>query len=113
LSKDNYGSRKRFSIESALLEKRLIFDLAKITEEKFARVISDLEACFDHQFPTTGGVVEEYIGVKRKVINFITKVLPRNQHYEGTENGVRTEYYGGFHELLGGSGQGNVSQECV
>ena len=33
LSNDNYGSRKGYSIESALLEKRLIFDLAKKTGE--------------------------------------------------------------------------------
>ena len=51
LSKHNPGSRKGYSIESALLEKRLIFDLAKKTEEVFSYAISDLEACYDRQLP--------------------------------------------------------------
>ena len=43
MSEHNYLSRKRFSINSALLEKRLIFDLARKTDDLFAHTTSDLE----------------------------------------------------------------------
>ena len=46
-SKHNHGSRKGFSIDSSLLEKKLIFDLARKIEESFACTISDLDACYD------------------------------------------------------------------
>ena len=59
MSKHNYGYRKGYSIESALLEKILIFDLAKKNKEVFTYAISDLEACYDMQLPKIGGVVKE------------------------------------------------------
>ena len=108
VSKCNHGSRKGHSIENALLEKRLIFDLAKKTEDSCAHVTSDLEACYDRQLPNIGGIVEESIGVNREAIKLITKVLPRCKHFIGTTYGVGKESYGEMNELLGGTGQGNV-----
>ena len=68
-SKYNYGSRKGHSIEKDSLEKRLMFDHAKKTEELNA-CVSDLEACYDRKFPESCGLVEESIGANNKVINF-------------------------------------------
>ena len=47
LSQHGYGSRKGFSIESALLEKRLLLDNAKRAGHKMMYLMSDLEACYD------------------------------------------------------------------
>ena len=46
-SKHNYGSRSGYSIENALLEKRLIVDHAKKSGEDNVCAVSDLEACYD------------------------------------------------------------------
>ena len=59
LYKHEYWSRKGYSIESASLEKRFIFDLAKSTEEVFSYTISNLESCYDRQLTKIGGFVEE------------------------------------------------------
>ena len=46
-SKANYGSRKNYSIESALLEKRLIFDHSALETTETIYNFTDLEACYD------------------------------------------------------------------
>ena len=87
-SKHNYGSRQGCSIDSDLLEKRLILDLAKKTEEICAHATSDLEACCDRQLPNIGGIVEELVGANREAIKLITKVLPRCKHFIRTTCGI-------------------------
>ena len=77
LSKPNYGSRKGFSIDSALLEKRLLFDYAKRREESNIYLTSDLEACCDRQLPNIGGIVAESVGVNRNMMNILSKMLPK------------------------------------
>ena len=47
LSKFNFGSRKQYSIESALLEKRLLYDTSKYNNEPTIHLLSDLEACYN------------------------------------------------------------------
>ena len=46
ISKNDYWSRKGFSIDLDLLEKRFIFDLVK-KENSSACAMSDLEVCHD------------------------------------------------------------------
>ena len=46
-SKANYGSRKNYSIESALLEKRLIFDSIILTCKLTIYNLTDLKSCYD------------------------------------------------------------------
>ena len=41
----------------------------------------DLEACYDRQFPSIGGMVEESIGLSKEVIKLFTKVLLRRKHF--------------------------------
>ena len=46
-SKVNYGSRKNYSIESALLEKRLIFDSSILSCKLIMYNLTDLQSCYD------------------------------------------------------------------
>ena len=58
-SKCNYVYRKGHSLETVMLEKILIFDYAKKTEEANVHTISDLEVCYDRQMPELCGLVEK------------------------------------------------------
>ena len=80
-SNHNYGSRQDYSVESELIEKRLILNLAKREEKQVTCTISDLEACYDIQLPNIGGAFEESMRVNREVIKLFTKVLPRCKHF--------------------------------
>ena len=73
MSKCNHGSRKGHSIESALLEKLLVFDLETKIEEEFSCATSDLEACHDRKLPNVGGIVEHPIRVNREAVNLLQK----------------------------------------
>ena len=46
-SKVNYGSRKNFSIETVLLEKRLILDNILIVTKPTIYTLTDLKSCYD------------------------------------------------------------------
>ena len=46
-SKANYGSRKNYSIESAMLEKRLVIDNSLLSGEPTMCHLTDLKACYD------------------------------------------------------------------
>ena len=85
-----------------------MFDHAKKTEELNVHTMSDLEACYDVQIPELCGLVEEQIGVNRKLINLLTKALPRFEHNAGMVNGVSVDEHSGKHYLLGGIEQGNI-----
>ena len=98
--KYNYGSRKGQYAENALLEKRLISDHAKKKEELNVHITSDLEDCYDRKTTELCGLVEESIGGNRKVINLLTKVLPRLEHHVGTINGISADEHGGENDLL-------------
>ena len=58
-------------------------------------VTSDLEACCDTQIPELCGLAEDSIGANRKVINLLTKVLPRLEHHSGTVNTISVDKYDG------------------
>ena len=47
LSQFNYGSRANYSIETAILEKRLMYDVAVRDGKPMLHNISDLKACYD------------------------------------------------------------------
>ena len=51
LSNFDCGYRKGYSIETVFLEKRLIFNHTKKTEDVSARATSDLEASHDRKTP--------------------------------------------------------------
>ena len=47
MSKFNYRLRQHYSIEMAILEKRLIYNLAARDGKEMMHTISDLKACYD------------------------------------------------------------------
>ena len=65
MSKHDCGSRKGCSIESALLEKILMLNLANRVGKQVASMPPYLDVCCDRQLPNTGGVVEESTGEHR------------------------------------------------
>ena len=80
-SKSNYGSRKNYSIESALLEKRLILDHSLLSYKVTIYCLTDLQSCYDRQLLNIGGIIEESSGRDRKAMKLITKVMPNLKHF--------------------------------
>jgi len=107
LSKFNYGSRRNYSIETAILEKRLMYNMAARDGCKMMHTISDLKACYDRQLPNIGCLVEEAVGVEREPAKLFARVLPVMNHYICTSFGISENYYGSDIFKLGGTGQGN------
>ena len=99
----NFGSRKNYSIKSALLEKRLIYDSSKYNNEITIHLLSDLEACYDRQIPSIGGMVEEAVGVDRRAIMLITKIIETMRHHISIGFRISKASYGGPHEKLVGT----------
>ena len=106
-STSNYGSRKNYSIESAILEKRLSFDNSMINGTNTIYHLTDLQSCYDRQLVNIGRMVEESARRSRKVIQLITKEIPNWNHYISTNFGISSIYYGGEDNRLAGTGQGN------
>ena len=57
VSKNNFGSRPDYSIESAILYKRLVYDNSKLTNEVIVYNMTDLEACYDRQLALIESIV--------------------------------------------------------
>jgi len=103
----NYGSRKNFSIETALLEKRLILDHSVLETKQIIYNFTDLQSCYDRQLSKIGSIVEEAAGRNRKAMYLFTKIMPNFEHYINTGYGISTISYGGEECQLAGTGQGN------
>ena len=108
VSKCNFGSRQGYSVESAILEKRLLYESNIFTEEKVVHTISDLAACYDRQLANLCCLAEETVGVERNPCIVFLKLIPHFHHYVSTSFGISNLRYGGEDELLAGTGQGNV-----
>ena len=77
ISKYNFGSRRNYSIETALLEKRMIYDASKHDGKITIYNLTDLEACYDRQLPKVSGLVQEVVGVNQKCIKVIVNIISR------------------------------------
>jgi len=108
LSKYNFGSRRNYSIDTALLEKRLIYDASIKNEELHIHNMTDLEACYDRQLPKVSGLIQEAVGVDRKCIKMIMRVITKFRHHICTNHRISETYYGDDEEELAGNGQGNL-----
>ena len=75
-SKASYGLRKKFSIETAILEKRLVFDSSMLSNKPTIYHLTDLQSCYNRQSANIGGILEESIGRDRKAMKLITKIIP-------------------------------------
>ena len=85
LLKYSFGLRKGYAIDEVLLEKCLFYDSIMRNNKKAITRITDLEAYYDRQLPNIGRIVKESIGIDRKAIKLITKVLLRMKHYVCTK----------------------------
>ena len=74
-SKANYGSRLNYSIETALLEKRIIFDNSMLTMENTIYTFTDLKACYNKQLINLGSIIEESVERDRNAIMIFAKIL--------------------------------------
>jgi len=106
-SKANYGSRKNYSIETAILQKRLIFDNSLIEMKPSIYNFTDLKSCYDRQLANVGSIVEESVGRNRAAMKLYTKIMPKFKRYISTGYGISEQYYGGEEDQLAGTGQGN------
>ena len=105
-SKANYGSRRNYSITSALLQKRLTFDNSLISMKCTVHALTDLQSCYDRQLPNIGSIVEESAGRNRREMQLCAKIMLYFQNHVSTGCGVSEKYYGGENKLAG-TGQGN------
>jgi len=103
-SKANYSSRKNYSIESALLEKRLIFNNSMLSGKETIYTLTDLQSCYDCQLANIGGIIEESVGRDYIAIKLIIKVIPNWRHYIWTGFGISESYYEGEDDQLAGTG---------
>ena len=79
-SKANYGSRRNCSIETAILEKRLIIDHSILAMRNTICNFADLKSCYDRQLAKVGSIVEESTGRNRKAMILFTKIMPEFKH---------------------------------
>ena len=61
-SKANYGSRKNYSIETVILEKRIIFNHSILNMQNTIYTFTDLKACYDCQLVNLESIIEELVG---------------------------------------------------
>ena len=75
-SKSNYRSRKNYSIESAILEKQLVFDSSLLSSNMTIYYLMDLKSCYNHQLANIGRLIEESVSRDRNVMQLISKLIP-------------------------------------
>ena len=63
LSKFNYRSRRFYSIDEAILEKRLIYDISRYNKQLTINVITNFEVCYNQQLCNIGSIVKEFVGI--------------------------------------------------
>ena len=67
LLKYNYGSRRHYSINTAILEKRLMYDTSIKNGLTTMCNISDLKASYNRQLSNIGCIVQEAVWVSKNV----------------------------------------------
>ena len=70
--------------------------------------MTNLKAYYNRQLPELGVIVEESIGIKRKQIQLIAKVLPIIEHHIYMSFRAISEFYRGINERQAGMGQGHI-----
>ena len=106
-SKVNYGSRKTYAIESAILEKWLTADNSLLLDNLISYHLINLQAYYDRKLAKVEGILEESAGRERKVLKLISRVILNWNHYVSTLFEISRLYYGSEDNHLTGTGQGN------
>ena len=57
ISKYNYGSRSGYSIEDAILEKRIFYDYSMLKGNTIIYNMTNLQGCYDQQLAEIGSIV--------------------------------------------------------
>ena len=107
ISKFYYGSRSNYSIENAILEKQLMYNLVIRDRNEIMYNISDLEAYYNRQLPNIGCLVEESVGVEKEPAMLFAKILPVMEHHICTSYRISKDLYGSKTYKLGGTDQVN------
>ena len=68
VSKCNYGSRTNYLINNTIFEKRLWYNNSLLKGMTTIHNIMNLKACYDRLLPDIGSIVEELIGIERKIM---------------------------------------------
>ena len=103
-SKANYSSRKNYSIESAILEKRIIFDNSLITLKLTVYNLTDLKSYYNRQLPNLGSIIKEFVGCNGEVMRLFMKIMPKFHYYVCTSYRVSAIFYGRERIELAGTG---------
>ena len=69
--------QKNYSIESASLEKRIVFDNSLISCKKNVYHLIDLKLCYNRQLVNIRALIEESIGVNKNAMQLMTKIISR------------------------------------
>ena len=89
------------------VRKRLIHGISQYGHETTVHLLSDLEACYDRQIPKIGEIGEigeELMGIDRKAIQLITKIVSLFKHFARTGFITSEESYGGKDKKLVATG---------
>ena len=100
----NNGSRANYSIETMILEKRLMYNVTVRDGKPMLHNISDLKAFYDRQLPNLGCMIEEAVDVNREASKIFAEVLPIMNHYMCTDFSISKTAYGNKRKKLGGTG---------
>ena len=108
LSEYNHSFRKGYSINKAILEKKLIYNSSIQIGKLIVYVVTDLSACYDRQLTNIVSIVLQSIGVNWHAITLISKILLSFQHQIYTGYRISSESYSNSKDHYGGTGQGNI-----
>ena len=72
-----------------------------------------MELYYNHQLLNIGGIIKELVGVNRKVIKLIMKVIPIMNYYMCTSFGISKASYGSKAKPQARTGQGNITSGNV
>ena len=104
LLKFNCGSRRFYSIDKAILEKRLIYDISRYNKQSTIHMITNLEAYYNQQLYNIGLIVKESVRIDWNGIKLIVKVLPRMKHHICTGFGLSSALYSNERQQIGETG---------
>jgi len=79
--KYNYGLRLHYSIEDALLKKRLMYDNSLLNGKETIYNMINLKSCYNQQLAEIGLIVHESIRVERLIIILFSRLLLVREYY--------------------------------
>lgn len=81
LSCFNFGNRRNYDIQTAILEKQVIKDTANTLHLPIIHYLDDRQACYDRQLPNLGLLAERSFGLHEKEAHILCKILQKFRHH--------------------------------